>query len=289
MSKTVLGLVIALCVMVVALASCSAPEPGQTAPRGEEAAADTSAARDELVSEWLELAKTSTREDPKIAETSEVAGKLAGLGWAAFGPLMDVMADPQSDPATKVLASLSIREHLTVEMIPRIIEMTQEGNDATTRACATDVLGFMREESAQKRLAELRDAPDRRVRFLAYRGLVFQDVQNAQAREDLQKLWRQPDATPEERGHIVLALINGPALDSVWLLKEAVQDQKIAAQARLLAVRMLGRVGDKDCIEALTSCLEKEPNEEVRAATENAIASIKERPEGSGVLTLPIS
>ena len=289
MHRTVLGLVIALCVMVVALASCSSPEPGQTGPSEASASADTSGARDKLVAEWLELAKASTRENPKIAETSEVAGKLAGLGWAALAPLLDLMADPQSDPATKVLATLSIRENLTVEMVPRIIQMTQEGNEATTRACATDVLGFVREESAQRRLAELKNDKERRVRFLAYRGLVIQDVENMQAREDLQELWRQPDATPEERGHIVLALINGPVLDSTWLLKEAVLDQEIAVQARLLAVRMLGRVGDEGCIEALTACLEKDPDEGVRAAAENAIASIKERPAGVGALTLPIS
>ena len=287
MHRTVLGLLIALCVMVVALASCSSPEPGQTGP--SVASADTSGARAKLVAEWLELAKASTRENPKIAGTSEVAGKLAGLGWAGFGPLLDLMADPQSAPTTKVLAALSIRENLTAEMVPRIIRMTQEENEATTRACATDVLGFIREESAQKRLGELKNDPERRVRFLAYRGLVIQEVENVQAREDLQELWRQPDATPEERGHIVLALINGPVFDSVWLLKEAVLVEEIAAEARVLAVRMLGRVGDEGCLDALTACLEKDPNEEVRSAAENAIASIKERLDQVSVLTLPIS
>ena len=288
MHRTVLGLLIALCVMVVGLASCSSPEPDQTGPTGASATPDTSGARDKLMAEWLELAKTSTRENPEIDRTSEIAGKLAELGWAAFGPLLDLVADPQSEPTIKVLAALSIRENLTVEMVPRIIQMTEEENEPTTRACAAELLGFIPEESAKKRLGQLKNDKERRVRFLAYRGLVNQDVQDTQAREDLQELWRQPDATPEERGHIVLALINGPVFDSVWLLKEAVLDQEIAVQARLPAVRMLGRLGDEGCLDALTSCLEKDPNEEVRAAAENGIAAIKERPEKGNVITLPI-
>lgn len=165
--------------------------------------------------------------------------------------------------------------------------MTKPEKDATTRACATQLLGSLRGEEVDKILAQLKDDPERRVRFQALCGLAVRD---AQARKTLQDFWQQPDTTAFERWKILQVLAFGPAADSVAIFQSAVKDTALDEAGRVLAAQMLGRVGDSSCLAALTECAEKDPSEKVRAVAKDAIAAVNSRGKsGASSLTLPVS
>jgi HEAT repeat protein len=230
--------------------------------------------KEQLLAQWMELAKSASRLKPNIDEGTAIARQLAACGADALAPLYEVLADRASTPFAKALATMSLTNAVDPKEAPRLLAMVKPENDPTTRVCATSLLVTVPGPEVDAALNELKTDKDRQVRFQALRALA---IRNAGGRQALADLWKQPDTTPDERASIVTVLSAGPVSDSLEIFQNAVRDPAINQQARELAVQLLGRVGNQSSIAALTECAEKDPSEIVRNAAQTAIEAINTR------------
>jgi HEAT repeat protein len=237
-------------------------------------AGGATAPKEQLLAQWMEMAKSASREKPNIDEGAAIARQLATYGADALAPLYDVLADRASTPFAKALVTMSVSNVVDPKEGPRLLAMVKPENDPTTRTCATSLLAAVPGPEVDTALNELKTDTDRQVRFQALRALA---TRNPEGRKALADLWKLPDTTPEERASIVNVLSVGPAADSLGVFQDAVRDPTIHEQARELATQLLGRVGNASSIAALTECAEKDPSERVRNTAKTAIEAINTR------------
>ncbi len=245
--------------------------PSEPPPENEGAARATPEA---LVEEWLELAKTA-KENANNPRCFEIAGLLTAYGPDALAPLLDVVADPDSDPHAKLLATLCLEGAAHPEMLPRLIALTRPEHDGTTRACATKLLGRIQDPQTDALLKGLFEDPERRVRLAAWLGMTARG--DAEARRALLEHYVRPDANLRERAAILSVLASHPQASDLRLLMVAVNDKGLTEDSRVLAVAALGRLGDPSVIEALRKCAEQEPEGAVRSMVETAIEALEAR------------
>jgi HEAT repeat protein len=234
-----------------------------------------SASKEVLLAQWTELAKTATRAKPNIEEGAVIAKKLSELGPDALTPIVDVLADTSSTPFAKALVAMSLRGNLNAQQAPRLLALVKPENETTVRVCATSLLEFVQTPEVDASLNELKSDSNRQVRFHALRALAIRGVPDA--RKALGALWRQPDATADERNDIINVLSVGSVSDSLSLFHDAVRDPKLDESTRIVAAQLLGRAGNQTSIAALTECAEKDPSENVRGAAKTALQALNDR------------
>jgi HEAT repeat protein len=248
--------------------------PAEVQPLAEGGVAEKVEGGPDPFQQWLAIANTSTREKPMIEETVALAPEIMNAYAGKPNPLLGVLADKASAPVVKVLATLSLQTILDPTTIDSLIEMLKPEYDNTTRACVTDLLGVYKGASVDEALKAVANDPDRRVRFLALRGLAIRDPEK---RKELHQWWSQADATADERSRIVETLTSGLISDSVWLFMDAAGRKDLPEGIRVTAIDMAGRAGSETCIEQLSKYAETDSSEAVRAAAATAVAAIKER------------
>ena len=276
------SLCVVLCALLFAPLSCGPCEPPPSAsPKvtvPSEATAAPPVSVEELLAQWRALAKAPDRDNAKMAEAVSIALKLAEADPSALTPILDVVGDPAATPLAKVLAVASLTPVVTPGMADRLTELAAPGKDATTRACATQLLGCILGEPVTAELKKLQGDAERQVSFAASRAMALRDL--SEGRKLFAGFWTQPETSAAERDQIVMTLAQGPAADSLQIFQSALLDAEISAQPRLVAAVRLGQLGRQEAIEALSACAEKDASEDVREAARNSIEAINRRLEG---------
>lgn len=117
----------------LAVVGCGAPEapgtreipatPSRPAPLTSTPSAaapeDVAAAKQQLMAEWMELAKSASKEKPNIEQATQVAAKLLALDKSVANRFLDGIEDPAASPFAKILATLSVSSALEPAMVPR--------------------------------------------------------------------------------------------------------------------------------------------------------------------------
>jgi len=270
--------------------SATPPTPGSPAP-GTPPAPDApqpqqTLSKEQLMEQWLKVVKDATPDAASINEAATLASQIAVADRSAYAPMLGILADPASTPAAKVASTVSLRFFAQPSMIARLTELSKTGQEATTRACATELLGAIPGQETDTLLGQLKTDPERRVRFTALKAIASR---NPEARKDLQEYWRLPDVTKREKAAIVQTLAVGPISDSLGIFQEAILDTQLEESVRLQAVQLLAQVGDKSMVDALTQCAEKDPSEQVRTAAKAGVDAINSRKEPVGGLSVPLN
>lgn len=256
-------------------AGCGPQQAGAPAPQP--------ATAEELLRAWKELPKAG-RDSMDLQTASELTAQLAALGPEHLVALIDIIADPQSGAVAKVMAVICLTPYAGPDFVPRLMPLTETGQEVTTRACAVNLLSLLPQPEVLDKLRLLADDPERRVRLEALTALIKQGDTQPVARLDT--FWKDPAATPQEREHMVLTVPETAAASYVGIFKEAVLDATLAPAARRHAAKMLGRFGGEGALDALRSCAEKDPDPDLRALAQSGVEAIQSR-TGTGAAPNP--
>jgi HEAT repeat protein len=230
-----------------------------------------------LLRAWKELPKAG-RDSMDLQTASELTAQLAALGPEHLGALIDVIADPQGGAVAKVMAVICLTPYAGPDFVPRLMPLTETGQEVTTRACAINLLSLLPQPEVQDRLRALADDPERRVRLEALTALIKQGDTQPAARLDT--FWKDPETTPQEREHMVLTVPESAAASYLSVFNEAVVDGSLAPAARRQAAKMLGRFGDASALDALRTCAENDPDPDLRALAQSGVEAIQSRTGG---------
>ena len=282
MLKSYVVVVAVFAICVLSFGWCMAQEPAASVAPVVEKAPEAAAAVpeagaesvDALMVKWMELAKGATKEKSNIDECYEIAVKVAKRDKKALAPLLDMVGDPSVTPYTKIVATLSLAQGITPDMKTRLFEFVKSEQDATTRSCATELLGYIGKDDVKQVLVQLMSDGDRRVKFQALRAVVLRDPGR---RKDMFEYWRKPDTTVAEKNSIVMVLTSMVvSSDCAWLLQDAAKDKALNEEVRLKAVQGLGFVGGQTALPVLGD-VAKEENVKLQDAAKKAIESVEKR------------
>ncbi|MCX5770289.1 MAG: HEAT repeat domain-containing protein [Candidatus Hydrogenedentes bacterium] len=292
-------LVIGICLAAVLLYGCNreaektAPpttQPGATAPAAGQAVLPGQAPPggetvEQMVERWKQLAKSATRENPRLDEAGALADEIAIRDPHALLSLLDLVDDAQSTPYTKILATLSLTPVVGQHVAPRLIEMTKSEKESTTRACATNMLRQIPTEEVTAVLRQLKTDSEPRVRLYAQIGLATRDPKE---RQEVYALYHKPETTDDEKGTIIHALSQMPEVVDVPLMLEAAGAATMVEGVRIVAIQTLGQIGNAEQVAALTTFSQSDPSEKVRAAAQDALIQVNARVGGQNQLTVPL-
>jgi len=307
------GIRFAATVLLLAAAlGCGGPQPGKgprPAPEPQSAAVETGTAtsqpaaqpapqddsekkaqrREALLADWKKAATSGT---PATGECQAIASQLRTLGPEALLPLLDIMADPQETPRVKVAAADSLDGLVHPLMLDRLTQMTGPENDATSRACATHLLGGCSSPKLLPLLQKLASDPEKRVSFAALRGLAI--LGDPEGRKSFVALFDAPGTTVPEREQIgrVFSKDIMPSKENVPILIKILGDTQLSSDVRRLTVATLGTADDPAAIPALEAAAEKDPDQYIREIAGSAaklIASSQNTKESSQAATSPES
>ncbi len=225
-----------------------------------------------------------------ILRAAQLATKMAGYGMDGLEPLLAFLADPKADPDAKTLAVISFDSvlsapHLMETLMPalgqRLIALTAENYEETTRACATQLVGELVMTEATQRSSELLTDDSIRVRFTA--TYILARGGDAQALDRVPELWANQGLAQAARTSLVLALPQDGRPDLMPIFRAAAADAKLSVQARLHAVDSLGRHGQPEDQVLLETVAKDDTSPEVRElATQGAQAIASRGSETDG-------
>ena len=229
---------------------------------------------EEYMRDWHDLAA----EPPgKMDEGSAkmIAGKLAAVE-GGLDMLFEVLADPESRPEAKLLAVVSLQPQLSLSLEPRIDQLTEPGLDPTTRACATQLLAFLRSEFSLNKLRTLLDDANHQVKMAALLGLL--EAGKDDVFDHAEALWHADAARGQDRTAMILALPDTYAQTHLADYAAALADDiEIAPHARMIAAGALARSQDRQWLGALAKAAESDPDAQVREVSTQAKIVIEER------------
>ncbi len=234
----------------------------------------TPTGNDALVQEWKELSKAGFQ-GLNARRGQEITAELAKSGTAGLSPILDALGDPQGDPVAKVLAVMCLTQYISPDMAPRLLEMTREGQETTSRACAAHLLGFVQTPEAKQRMKELALDKERRVMMEASLALLMNGDPDTLKR--VPELWNDKETTERERTQLINVLPEAHARECLDIVKAAAQNADLEMPARIKAVTILGRIGDASVLDALNACAEKDPFPEIKSLAANAAEAVKAR------------
>lgn len=245
----------------VCVAACT---PSADAPPGPTA--------EDLAGEWTALCQST--DDPQDTRGPEIAARMAEVGPHALDPILQTLEDPQADPRHKVLAIISLRGYVAQEHLGRLIALLGPEHDATTRACAGELLSDIRHPDVAAALAPLADDPDSRIRLAALAGLSLNGDADARAR--MTDLYREEGTRPLEKLRILDFVCNFPLPEDTALLNEALADTSLDMEARVRIAEALGEVGDESSVTVLRR-FESSDDPALEDAAHRAVATIQLR------------
>lgn len=195
-------------------------------------------------------------------------------------PLLDIVGDPQADKLAKVLAVICLSPEITPEMAPRLTEFTQPDKDATTRACATHLLGLVKTPEADARMQALIGDPEHTVRSAAI--LVLGAFRNDPAAlAELPALWQDAETTNDDRNQILNMVSEEQVREHQELFKDALANQDLNIKARERLATVLGMVGDEAVLEVLDKVAAEDPHDSVKVMARGAADAIRARLNGT--------
>ena len=232
--------------------------------------------RSEIMTAWYTMA-TSQRSIADIAqEAAPLAEKAAQQGEAGLLPFLDIMADPDEAPETKVLALIALTPHISKfpTLSNRVTEITAEGNETTSRACATDLLGFFDLPETNARLRQLLSDSESRVSIAALIVLMKQEDPQAIAR--IKEMFHAKDTNVAQQGDIAMMMPTSATRQHLDLFAEVLLNKEMPYQARLRAVAALGNAQDDSVLQTLKQSALNDADDSIRAMATAAVAAVEE-------------
>lgn len=241
-----------------------------------------------LAQEWKAVADAALKDSRKQADVGKAIGlakQMAGTGPEGINPLLDILADPQENPRTKMLVTISITPVVAKENLVRIAELTDAKYEVNTRVNAAHLVASYNDESLNKRAMELLKDPEPRVRMAVLNMQLMRGVPEAIAA--VEEAWKDPKLSAGERGQLVNGLPEKEAPKHLGLLAEALGNAQLDPQTRGRALRLLGQFGDASSLAAMEKAAKEDPDPEMRKAAQQAWEAAKSRLEAGGTSVAP--
>ncbi len=264
---------LALCALLaVALIGCGGND--------DEFDSETQARIDALVAEWRELiADAEANLDNE--RYGHIIMELMQLGYSDFSPMIEVLEDPDSDIYARIAASNSLGVALPYDedgslITNRLTPLAAPDHDPVTRAIVLQLLA----DGQPARFVDLfrthRDDPDMRVRLACFSGLV--QAGESEGVEAVLELLHAPDTPIQGRDWAVQTLLEGPPLEDMTPLVEAMSDVDLSESTRRAAILAVGRSGDPAHLDALHALAASGTlTDPLQLAVDTAITALEEQ------------
>ncbi len=223
------------------------------------------------LTKFMEIAQRSIKEWD-VPTASLLATQMARSGPKGADPLLDQLANPATKSEVKVLITMVMVPLVSPEMVPRLVAMTQPGQNEDTRGCATQLLGMVTIPDAVKRTRELLHDPDLRVQFAAVYCLMRDN--DDEAINLAVELWKRPELNLNQRVSLVQVVPVARAAAMTPICREAAVDLKMDANTRVHAMEVLVKAGSEDAIATLKQCAENDPEPRIREYVKAGLASL---------------
>ena len=265
-----------LTIMLIALAllpsSCGSPQDETVpqvldSPKGVETSADP-------LQQWYAISE-GVLEEMNFEQAMNLARQLAEQGVEKLEPIFAVLESSDRSPSAKVLAVISLSPFINESHFDRLLVMTKEDRDATTRGCAINLLALITTPAAEARIKELLNDPDTHVSKESALVLLRRDDSAAVEKEV--SLWKDPATENKDRNEIVLAFPTARAKDNLFIYEDSICNTDIDFLARSHAINILGMLGNENSIAKLDACIASEQFPRVRELLESAKKAIEGR------------
>ncbi len=268
------GTSIAVLAMLAGCGNC-------TIPSEEERAATI---QETLLSEWDALAATE-HDMADYERAAEIGAKLAEKGPEGLEPFFRIIESPEAEPMEKMLAVVSLSDHIDDTHIERLLALTAPEHDSVTRGCAVKLLGTSMAPDAMFRAFELMDDDDDHVSRVATMAMLRKGIDVALERA--LDLWEDPETPVRDRDEIILGIPYVAARATQPVFEEAICDDALGKEARMHAIRTIGYIATGNTLPLIEACLEEEEDPDLRAQMEVAQEEIQEREE-QGIRPVPV-
>lgn len=284
---TLIVMMLACASLLTTLAGCNsqpAEEPEAAEP-GDAVSEVREQAVQPLLDEWNELAKNPV-ENINAERPAEILYELTMIAPDGYQPIFDIFADPATEPAVKVLAMYSLKGVVGIDtkgeqIIPQLKTLLSQDLDATTEACALQLLALSTKDELAPVFKARLDAEDSRVRLAALSGLVR--LGEPEGRLAMEKMYGEESTRPEERERILFELMRVPTAADLPFLTKVAQDPTISTDNRSKILTAIGQVGNPEVYPALRAIAANQAfPEAVRDQAVNAEEAIKSRFEAAG-------
>ncbi len=236
-----------------------------------------------LMAEWQELAAEDKTVSARGEAAAELVERMAQLGAPGLAPFMALLEDAAAEPEHKVLALVALTPHFTLKksyrepFLPRLIALSQKGNETTSRACSVHLLAFYDVPEARTRLKELFNDEEARVRVAA--GITLMRLRDPDVLAALDTLYHREGVGANQRGDILLMMPPDLIGAHLALYREGALDMALAPHVRAHAVSVLGNSGSTPAIPVLKESAEKDPEPLVRKQAAASLAALQEHYE----------
>ncbi len=215
----------------------------------------------------------------ETAERHILTQQLAEMGPAALAPVIDYMGAPDTTPTARLFILQCVNNYLTPAYIPNLKPML-ESTDEVTRAIAVMALGHIQNEMVPQLLTIARSDSSPRVSFSALSGLVMQG--DPAARQEMKQMYTSGTAVgdikvDDVKREVVRVLLRDAQADDLPILQDALNQQFLAINSRVMITEVLGRLGDKTAIPLLEQSLNLQTEPEYGEMVKQAIAAINGR------------
>ena len=234
-----------------------------------------------LVAEFQAVADAALEEVHKQADVGKamnLAQQLAAMGPQATDKLLDILAQPDADPRTKMLVTISVKPVLAKENMARVIALTEASNNVNTRVNAAHIVGSFNDEALVARVGELLKDPEPRVRLAVFQTQLLRGTPEALAMLDA--VWADATTPLNDKVQLVLGLPESHVAGHLKMFEAALGDATLDPQARVRALTVLGRLGEASGLAALEKAAASDPDPEVKAQAQMAWEAAKSRLEG---------
>ncbi len=232
------------------------------------------------IDEWRQLAQNP---DVNIGNqrAAELGNELAAGGPESLDPVLKALESPDSTPALKVLATITLEPVTQMDedgslAINRVKPLLDASQDATTRACAAQILSAALRQDLRPLLETAASDSDNRVKIAALGGLAALGDPNAV--NQLKSLYRDPKVKLFERDRVAYALCQVPPdMLDMEILTDALY--KVPWDStRLAIIKTLGQFGTPAQIHPLEDFSKGVVvGANVVNAASEAVAAIRER------------
>lgn len=238
--------------------------------------------REALVAEWKKL-NDAMLADPKkdvdVSKVTQIAQQLASLGPTGIDPLLEILADPNSNPRTKMLVTMSLTTAMAKENMPKVIALTDAKYDVNTRVNAAHLVSIYGDPELEAVCDKLMEDPEIRVRLQIFHMRLMRQDPRALAVVD--QIWADPDTPVADKMQIVQGLLERDAPQHMQIFLQAVPDPQIAPIARERAVTILGRLGDASAVPVLEKASQEDLDPKIKEVAKTALEALKARLDGS--------
>jgi HEAT repeat protein len=168
----------------------------------------SSSSDDELIDEWLAMAQNPSAYVGAI-RTFELIDTLNSKSETALTPIIEKLGDPESTPELKLFVLQCVNINMTPAYIPVLTPLLKKSYPASTRACATQLLGGIESEEVVPFLKQALADESPNVVFTAKSGLAVQNV--GDYRKEFLDLYEKSETDTLQKAEILRVIMYSPS------------------------------------------------------------------------------